>query len=27
MRRSGHGRTPRWIAGQDREKFLLHTLA
>ncbi|WP_332459743.1 H-NS histone family protein [Burkholderia ubonensis] len=24
---SGRGRTPRWIAGQDREKFLIHTLA
>ncbi|KWK87371.1 DNA-binding protein [Burkholderia ubonensis] len=24
---SGRGRTPRWIAGQDREKSLIHTLA
>ncbi|WP_071773251.1 H-NS histone family protein [Burkholderia ubonensis] len=24
---SGRGRTPRWIAGQDRERFLIHTLA
>jgi len=22
---SGRGRAPRWIAGQDREKFLIHT--
>ncbi|RQP34132.1 H-NS histone family protein [Burkholderia ubonensis] len=22
---SGRGRTPRWIAGQDREKFLIRT--
>nr|WP_080432715.1 H-NS histone family protein [Burkholderia ubonensis] len=24
---SGRERTPRWIAGQDRERFLIHTLA
>ncbi|WP_198364282.1 H-NS family nucleoid-associated regulatory protein [Burkholderia ubonensis] len=24
---SGRERTPRWIAGQDREMFLIHTLA
>ncbi|WP_439896490.1 H-NS family nucleoid-associated regulatory protein [Burkholderia ubonensis] len=24
---SGRGRTPRWIAGQDWEKFLIHALA
>ncbi|WP_232451245.1 H-NS histone family protein [Burkholderia ubonensis] len=24
---SGRGRTPRWVAGQDREKFLIHALA
>ncbi|WP_439896093.1 H-NS family nucleoid-associated regulatory protein [Burkholderia ubonensis] len=22
---SGRGRAPRWIAGQDRENFLIHT--
>ncbi|WP_415867691.1 H-NS family nucleoid-associated regulatory protein [Burkholderia ubonensis] len=22
---SGRGRTPRWIAGQDREKFLIRS--
>ncbi|MGZ2744496.1 H-NS histone family protein [Burkholderia stagnalis] len=24
---SGRGRTPRWIAGQDRERFLIRTSA
>ncbi|WP_080427809.1 H-NS histone family protein [Burkholderia ubonensis] len=24
---SGRGRAPRWIAGQDRESFLIHTPA
>jgi len=23
---SGRGREPRWIAGRDRQKFLIHTL-